>query len=231
MAHREVGSDHHELFPVQELDGAPRVECPMQGHSVLFSECQSCEHGTVVRVKGAALPFVLCPSDGPAHGLMPGAPDAEVITLMKPVVTVRREQPVEALIRTFMDEGVTVAVVVDDLHRAVGLVTRNHIVLDHHGWTELRDAALSMWPADSQWHGAVESESELFLHDFLRSRTAGDLMSRGVAYLRPDARISAAAKAMARTQLKHLPVLDEENRPIGMVSSLDIAQWVASREA
>lgn len=50
-------------------------------------------------------------------------------------------------------------------------------------------------------------------------------------HLRADARISAAAKAMARTKLKHLPVLDDENRPIGMVSSLDIAQWVASRDA
>src|ERR1043165_3586298 len=89
----------YEVLPVRQVDGGPRVECPHRG-SVPLSQCQRCEHGTMVELKGVT--HLVCPSK-----------QTEVREVMTRVVTVLEHLPIDRLLRTLLDEGVTAAAVVD----------------------------------------------------------------------------------------------------------------------
>lgn len=52
--------------------------------------------------------------------------------------------------------------------------------------------------------------------------TVGDVMSRGVVTVSPNVEIYEAAKIMAVQEVKRLPVVDEDNRLLGVISRSDI---------
>lgn len=65
------------------------------------------------------------------------------------------------------------------------------------------------------------------IRDFLGDRTgstAADRMSAPAAVVRQDARISDAARLMGESGYRHLVVVDEAHRAIGMVSALDVVR-------
>ncbi len=227
--HRELGGPSHELYPVHESAGAPRVDCPIAGQEVLFSECQGCERGTIVRLKGSALPFVLCPSEGETRSPLKLWRDEPVSSIMTKVVSVLPSTTVERLVRTFLEEGLTAAPVIDEAGEPIGMVTRTDVLSDEVGWTELRDAALSSWPEGSERPASVESEDELWVHELLRARTVGDVMTRGVVWVAGDVSIRAAAEVMATSGLEHLLVVDAGGRPIGMVGTRELTQWLGAQ--
>lgn len=53
-------------------------------------------------------------------------------------------------------------------------------------------------------------------------KSAGDLMSTALICVRETERISAATREMAYAAIRHLPVVDEEGRLTGIVSSTDL---------
>jgi len=52
--------------------------------------------------------------------------------------------------------------------------------------------------------------------------TVGDVMSRGVVTVRPNVEIYEAAKIMAVQEVKRLPVVDDDDRLLGVISRADI---------
>ena len=50
----------------------------------------------------------------------------------------------------------------------------------------------------------------------------GDVMSRGVVTVKPEAEIYEAAKIMATQEVKRLPVVDDDDRLLGVISRADI---------
>ena len=55
-----------------------------------------------------------------------------------------------------------------------------------------------------------------------QGETVGDVMSRGVVTVQPNVEIYEAAKIMAVQEVKRLPVVDEDNRLLGVISRSDI---------
>jgi CBS domain-containing protein len=53
-------------------------------------------------------------------------------------------------------------------------------------------------------------------------------MTRGLVWVSPDVSAAAAAEMMVRSGLHHLPVLDALQVPIGMLSAMDLAGWMAA---
>jgi len=52
--------------------------------------------------------------------------------------------------------------------------------------------------------------------------TVGEVMSTGVVTIAPDAEITDAAKTMVIQDVKRLPVVDEDNKMLGIISRLDV---------
>jgi acetoin utilization protein AcuB len=57
-----------------------------------------------------------------------------------------------------------------------------------------------------------------------RSMSVRDRMSRRVATVRPEAPLSEAAKLMRARKIRHLPVVDQAGRVVGMVTARDLRQ-------
>ena len=55
--------------------------------------------------------------------------------------------------------------------------------------------------------------------------TAGDLMTRDVAIVRPDASLLDAVKLMAQRRVSGMPVVDSGGTIVGMLSEGDLLRW------
>jgi len=118
----------------------------------------------------------------------------------------------------------------------VDLMTTDVIAVSRE--TGLRDAARLMFRNRVSGLPIVDGAGELVgiitEADFLKLEverqegtrgqgdTVGDVMSRGVVTVSPNVEIYEAAKIMAVQEVKRLPVVDEDNRLLGVISRSDI---------
>ncbi|MGW4820306.1 CBS domain-containing protein [Streptomyces sp. NPDC004227] len=63
----------------------------------------------------------------------------------------------------------------------------------------------------------------------MRHRTVEDLMTRGVVRVRRDTPFKQVARVLAGNEVTAVPVVDELDRPVGVVSEADLLRTVAGR--
>ncbi|MCX2180098.1 CBS domain-containing protein [Streptomyces sp. SKN60] len=110
------------------------------------------------------------------------------------VVSARLGAPVKEIVRSMRRWGVSAVPVLSAEGRVVGVVSEADIL------------------------GKVPGEDR----DSVGSVTAGSLMSAPAVTVPRGATIAGAARLMGRGRLKRLPVVDEEGRPVGVVSRGDL---------
>ncbi|MEV8626364.1 CBS domain-containing protein [Streptomyces sp. NPDC051079] len=110
------------------------------------------------------------------------------------VVSARLDAPVKEIVRSMRRWGVSAVPVLSAQGRVVGVVSEADVL------------------------GKVPGEAR----DDAGSVTAGNLMSAPPVTVPRDATIAGAARLMAQGHLKRLPVVDEEGRPVGVVSRGDL---------
>jgi len=107
----------------------------------------------------------------------------------------------------------------------------------------LNDAARIMWEHDCGFVPIVESDArprvvgvvtdrDLCMAAYTRGRALweiriGDVMSTAVRSCRPTESLAAAEETMRESQVHRLPVLDEGDRLLGVISLADIAREAA----
>lgn len=113
-------------------------------------------------------------------------------------------------------------------HRKIGNVMTDDVVRIGSGAspeevTELlarhRIGGLPVVDEDEKVIGVVSAAD---LHAASGARTAGQLMSRPAVTVRPQDSVVDAARTMARYGVERLPVIDEEDRLIGIVTRRDL---------
>ena len=55
--------------------------------------------------------------------------------------------------------------------------------------------------------------------------TAGDIMTRDVAVVRPESSLLEAVKLMASRQISGLPVVDQSGKVVGIITEGDLVRW------
>ena len=119
--------------------------------------------------------------------------------------------------------------VIDHEGRLVGIITRSDLVrvrvlseaLDSYVTDELTP------PADAT--GDVEPDFGGFRRCISQMRVR-DAMRTGVETCRLDTSISEIASRMIRAHIHRIVVVDEENRPVGMISSLDLVELLCEEQ-
>ncbi len=64
----------------------------------------------------------------------------------------------------------------------------------------------------------------------MRHRIVGELMTSAVVHVRPDTGFKEIARLLAEHDITAVPVLDQEDRPLGLVSEADLLLNEAARE-
>ena len=149
-----------------------------------------------------------------------------VAQIMTPdVYAVRESVTIPAVARTMCDHDISGLPVVDADDKLVGIITEMDIVsheiqVDTPTYVPFLDAIFRM-PGDT-------SED-----DFRRvlATTAGDLMTTPVFSVTVDATVREVATLMFERKVNPVPVLDRQNRVVGIVSRSDVVRLIAEAEA
>ncbi|WP_328918254.1 CBS domain-containing protein [Streptomyces jietaisiensis] len=137
--------------------------------------------------------------------------------MSREVISARREMPFKDVVRLLADNDVTAVPVVDDLHRPVGVVSEAD---------PLRKSADQADPSGRlplpDLDALERSKAEAF--------RAEELMSAPAVCARPDWTVVEAARLMEAQGVKRLPVVDETDRLLGIVSRGDLLRIFLRRD-
>ncbi|MFZ5809803.1 MAG: DUF190 domain-containing protein [Chloroflexota bacterium] len=143
----------------------------------------------------------------------------EVMT--REVVTLSPELPVADAWQKMVDTLIKAMPVVNEAGQVVGVVTDEDL-LDRAG-------------VQSRLAIAQRLEKSLLLDEVARLRqsplTVADIMTHPAMVVRTHDTVGYAAQLMAKHGIKRLPVLDENQRIVGVLSRVDILRLVAQKES
>ncbi|GKZ01383.1 hypothetical protein MPSEU_001089200 [Mayamaea pseudoterrestris] len=131
---------------------------------------------------------------------------SQSLTLLRP------DDSVDEAMRILLQRSVSGAPVVDEHHVLVGIVS-SFDFLDKEAF---EGAVLPMEGSRDQIEKYVHAAQRIC------GQTVRDVMSDDVKTLTPDVPMRVAAEIMSKEKLHRLPVVDENNRVVGILSAADV---------
>jgi CBS-domain-containing membrane protein len=133
------------------------------------------------------------------------------------VAAVNPLTPIEQVVRKMLAASLKAIPVIDDERRVVGIITQQN--LSDHPHLPLRLGLLAR---------LEPKKIEAYL-DRLPLYTAGEMMSRPVITVNQSQHVADAVRMMLKHRLKRLPVVDDQQLLVGMVSRIDILRAANQR--
>jgi CBS-domain-containing membrane protein len=128
-----------------------------------------------------------------------------------PVVTVSDSAGFKEIVGLMQKHGVSALPVVDGDRRIVGIVSEADLLLKEEHTTEGASRERLM---DFRWRKSERAKAA--------GTFAAQLMSRNVVTIEPEERLAKAARLIHDEKVKRLPVIDTDDRVIGIVSRADL---------
>jgi CBS domain-containing protein len=212
------------------------VRCPLQLRTVPLEQCLSCpECGGLVPASAERAEHVSCgsprsrersamPAAGAeARSLAERTPVSAVMTTR--VLAVRPDVGVEALGDLLLDRGFGGAPVVDEEGRPVGVVSKTDFLRERVVAGDTGEAVTPGWQP-SRGRFQVEIGSGVHLTSPPDALVA-DVMTPAAFVLSENAPLAQAAALMAFERVHRVPVVGDDGRVVGIVTSIDILRWLA----
>lgn len=133
------------------------------------------------------------------------------------VVSARTSVPFKEIARLLAEHHVSGLPVVDEDDKVVGVLSETDLM------TRQAEAEDPYGPP-RRFRPAAFGRGARARGKKARARTAGELMSRPPITVRADDTIAVAARTMAAYRVERLPVLDTEDRLVGIVARRDLLQ-------
>ncbi|WP_437682191.1 CBS domain-containing protein [Sorangium sp. So ce131] len=235
----------HIVGPGGGVSMVATVYCPVQERSAALTECQACQRFHALHAEaGARATSVVCqPGQAAADGsaasaaredggllrdmdrpLDPEAPLAEVMT--RNVICVRPDVDLDQIVALLVRHGINGMPVVDEAGKPVGMVSRADVL---RAAQERGDTAEAARVTARLGDGALlEIEPGLRVLEPVQI-TASDVMTPVVVKLHESASIRQAAALMAYEGVHRLPIVSDDGKVVGILSSLDVLRWFARR--
>jgi CBS domain-containing membrane protein len=142
-------------------------------------------------------------------------PIADVMT--RDVVSVKPDADIHEAAGLLSEKGVGGLPVINDKSEVIGVITETDVlcmlgVERGHGFKDLIRHVLGESCLKQQKEGKV-----------------GDFMTSPAVVVRPDQDALEAARLLEKKRIKRLPVIDERNRLVGIITRADIVKAVATR--
>jgi CBS domain-containing protein len=130
--------------------------------------------------------------------------------------------PVDELMPLLAARNVSRVPVVDSRGGPLGILTRTDLLLRKHLDLTYRHAS-----SVRQVIGTRHVKSDPPESDVPRVRTVSDVMTSGAFVLSEAAPVARAAALMAYEGVESILIISQQGRVVGLLSALDIANWVA----
>ncbi|KOV53596.1 CBS domain protein [Streptomyces sp. AS58] len=132
------------------------------------------------------------------------------------VVTAQYGTPFKDVVRLLREHGISGLPVIDEDDKVIGVVSETDLMQRQAGSGE-SGGRLNVWACKLRRRTRKSSARS-------RARTAGGIMSAPAVTVRAEAGLPEAARLMARHGIERLPVVDEEDRLVGIVTRRDLLQ-------
>jgi CBS domain-containing protein len=185
--------------------------------------CAACEEGAGLRAGAGGQPAeVLCRFEGGCGPASSGRDDifaelhADPISgiMTRAVICVGPEMSASEVRRVVIERGISGVPVVDAEGRPIGVVSKTDL---------LRVEGPRGWQGEEGAHGpALERPDE-------RPGSVGSIMTAITIAIHETSTIAQAAALMAYEGVHRLPVIDDGQRVVGLLSSLDVLHWIGRR--
>jgi CBS domain-containing protein len=154
------------------------------------------------------------------HGLPTKLPVRQVMETS--IMTVNPIAPVALIIDLLLQAPFRALPVVDDQGRLQGIISTGDLI--NAGLLPMRRGLVrKALELDSLTAEAIEAPLEEARQS---TRTAQDIMNRQVRTVGPDLPIREAARVMLESELRRVPVVEADNRLVGMLTRADLLQAV-----
>jgi CBS domain-containing protein len=141
------------------------------------------------------------------------------------VLTVKPTTPLSEAIKLLVDRHISGLPVVDDAGKLVGVISESDLM-----W---REKGLDLPPhilfLDSVIYLENPLQHERDLHKVL-GQTVGEVMTDRPISITIHSTLPMAARIMHDKKIHRLPVVDAEDRPIGILTQSDIVRAIAAEE-
>lgn len=149
-----------------------------------------------------------------AHRYQPRLPAQLAVqdVMSRNVASVEPGTPLADVVQLLVERDVKAVPVVDDQHQVVGIVTGGDLLAG--GAIPVRLSLQKDFPNDLAAHHLEQLEAS--------DKTAQDIMTAPALTIQAAAHLTQAARLMADRHIKRLPVVDDQNQLVGIVSRLDV---------
>lgn len=139
------------------------------------------------------------------------------------VLTVLPTTPLSQAIQILVDRQISGLPVVNDAGKLVGVISESDLMWREKGL----DRPPYIMFLDSVIYLQNPAKHDRDLHKVL-GQTVGEVMTSHAISITADATIPTAARIMHEKKIHRLPVVDTENRPIGIITQGDIVKAIAA---
>lgn len=213
------------------------VHCPVRKGSATLEQCLACPESDGVAQGPSARPqFVSCRGAGPAEprtvsvsgvaGDRAAAERTPVSAVMTTEIwAVRPDVSLEALTDLFLVRGLDGVPVVDGEGRPTGIVSQTDLVRERFVTGDTGEAMGPGWHA-SRGHYRVEVGPGVHPEALARA-TVADAMTCAAFTVSENAPVAQAVMLMASRSVHRVPVVSDDGRVAGMITSIDVLRWLA----
>jgi len=135
--------------------------------------------------------------------------------MVSPVVTISEEASLEEAARRMRENRIGSLLVVDREGRLVGIVTETDFLKE-------RGIPFSTFRAPLLLGRFLDGDGLERVFQEARSTRVSEIMTRPVHAVRPEAPLREVLDLMLTYDINHVPVVDEEGRPVGIISRFDL---------
>lgn len=147
--------------------------------------------------------------------------------MTKDVISFAPEDSLKSVAKTLIEEKISAGPVVDEEDRAVGVISESDLMeaLKYH--EDLGSELLSLVPV----YGDIWSfqrdfkEADEWFHRVEEGKVK-DEMSKKVFTVHPEDEVSRAAESMVLRKVNHVPVVDDEDKLVGIVARADVIRAI-----
>src|SRR5262249_24658088 len=145
--------------------------------------------------------------------------------MMPDPVSIQADANLKEGIALLIDRGFSAAPVIDDAGRPIGVLSRSDIVVHDRertpGITEFYDRADLVTPAGGRLGAGFHEEN-------VDGTTVGDVMTRAVFAVAPDATAAEVVHEMLALKVHRLFVVDGAGVLVGVISALDVLRHLGT---
>ena len=140
-------------------------------------------------------------------------------------ITVRKKTPLGEAIKILAEKGISGLPVVDDAGKLIGIISETDLMWQQAGVTP--PAYFMIF--DSVIYLTNPADYQRDLHKAL-GQTVGEVMSEKPITISPDKPLREAAKLMRDRKIHRLPVLDDSEQIVGILTLSDIISEMAKSQ-